>query len=329
MADVDQGVLCPIGLVLVQSAVPWAGAIFENHTVLVYSYELVGTELTLHTCDPNLPGRDDIRIVLDTSSPTPARAIDTNGTDKPDDPGHIRGFFRLDYAPQNPEEIYVDDAQVTCVSPPPLVMTAGEAATAVVQATNIGSTTWTSGDGYRLGSQRPQDNTLWGSNRAELPAARVPPSQAVTFSIHVTAPSVPGTYDFGWQMVRESVGFFGTATAIAQREVSSTLRVEITPFPLPLPKTGVGTHTGSIPVTVHATDISSGATVSGTVTLDEQNLGHGIIEVGTDNLVEVPWRQKVILDPETHQRERDITVPVGTVHASGYPVTPINWGVAD
>jgi hypothetical protein len=170
--------------------------------------------------------------------------------------------------------------------------------------------------------------TLWGSNRAELPAARVPPSQAVTFSIHVTAPSVPGTYDFGWQMVRESVGFFGTATAIAQREVSSTLRVEITPFPLPLPKTGVGTHTGSIPVTVHATDISSGATVSGTVTLDEQNLGHGIIEVGTDNLVEVPWRQKVILDPETHQRERDITVPVGTVHASGYPVTPINWGVA-
>ena len=68
LAEVDAGRLCPIGIVLVHSYAPWA--VFENHVVLVWGYEAHGDILTLRTYDSNFPGRDDILIQLDSSSPT-------------------------------------------------------------------------------------------------------------------------------------------------------------------------------------------------------------------------------------------------------------------
>src|SRR5262249_20310597 len=54
-----------------------------------------------------------------------------------------------------------------------------------ITMTNVGSTTWTAGQGYKLAAQ--QDNMTWGLNRVALPND-VPPGSSVTFSFNITAP---------------------------------------------------------------------------------------------------------------------------------------------
>ena len=205
MADIDAGVLCPVGIVLAQSWAPWE--VFGNHVVLVWGYELVGSALTLHTYDCNFPGRDDIVIQLDLSTPVP---ITTNGTAGPR-PGAVRGFFRLPYSHADPAPAYVDDAAVAVAVAPPPQLVAAATAPVVVTATNEGSTTWTPALGYRLGSQAPQDNTTWGTGRVELPGP-VDPQDTAFFAFDATAPATAGSYPFCWQMVREGVRWFGTPT---------------------------------------------------------------------------------------------------------------------
>jgi hypothetical protein len=206
-ADIDAGVLCPIGLVLVESFAPWD--VFQNHVVLVWRYERDGDMLTLYTYDCNRAGSDDITITLDVSSPVPAKTITTNGTTGP--AGHVRGFFRLPYAHADPSPAYVDDAVTSVRTPPPATMTPGQQARVSVDVTNRGSTTWTAPEGYRLGSQAPQDNVTWGLGRVELPAS-VDPDETVSFSFTITAPGQSGSYAFSWQMLREGVRWFGTST---------------------------------------------------------------------------------------------------------------------
>jgi hypothetical protein len=217
MADIDAGVLCPIGIVLAQSWGPWE--VFQNHVVLVWGYELVGNALTLHTYDCNFPDDDGIVIQLDIGAPAPARPITTNGTAGPG-PNTIRGFVRLPYSHADPAPAYVDDAAVSVAVPPPAQLAAGSTVQAIVTATNRGSTTWTPELGYRLGSQAPQDNTAWGTGRVELPGP-VEPQGSVSFAFDVTAPAA-GSYPFCWQMVREHVRWFGASTAAVPIDVGSS-----------------------------------------------------------------------------------------------------------
>ncbi|MDP9903296.1 hypothetical protein [Arthrobacter bambusae] len=216
MATIDAGTLCPIGVVLVQSAAPWA--VFHNHVELVYGYDLADSQLTLHVYDCNYPGRDDITISLDIGSRIPAKAIETNGTDGSfygSQPGRIRGFFVLPYSPADPSPLYVDDGAVSIQTPPPPLMSPSQSATVILSATNYGTTSWDPGAGYRLGSQDPQDNTEWGTGRIKIPTV-IDPGATAVLNFDITAPSSSGNIGFEWQMVRESVHWFGTpSTAIA------------------------------------------------------------------------------------------------------------------
>src|SRR6266487_1637250 len=218
MADIDAGRLCPIGVVLIQSLAPWD--VFQNHVELIWGYELAGSQLTLHVYDCNRPGRDDITIGLDISTPTPAKTITTNGTEGPN-PGQVRGFFRLPYTRADPSAAYIYDAVVTIPGWPPAQMAPGSQATVDVQAINTGSTSWSPGLNYRLGSQAPQDNTTWGTNRVNLPVARVDPQQSVHFQFSITAPNAVADEQFCWQMLRELIHWFGTASPIAVVGVGS------------------------------------------------------------------------------------------------------------
>jgi hypothetical protein len=74
---------------------------------------------------------------------------------------------------------------------------------------NVGSTTWTAGSGYKLAT--PGDSMTWGINRVVVPND-VPPGASVTFSFNITAPTVPGTYNYQWRMLQEGVQRFGDAT---------------------------------------------------------------------------------------------------------------------
>ena len=102
-------------------------------------------------------------------------------------------------------------AAVVVAQSVPAFMDAGNTYLVSVTMRNNGSNTWTQADGYRLGSQNPQDNWIWGLNRVQLPAS-VSPGGQVTFNFFVTAPYNAGTYNFQWRMVKEFVEWFGDPT---------------------------------------------------------------------------------------------------------------------
>ncbi len=90
----------------------------------------------------------------------------------------------------------------------PATMSGGQNYSVSVTMRNTGTSTWTAANSYRLGSQNAQDNTTWGLSRVNPPSS-VAPGAEVVFNFTVTAPTVPGTYNFQWRMVRDSVEWFG------------------------------------------------------------------------------------------------------------------------
>ena len=90
----------------------------------------------------------------------------------------------------------------------PSSMTAGQTYPVSVTVQNTGTSTWSTDNLYRLGSQNPQDNATWGLGRVELPGP-VPPGASVTFNFSVAAPSAVGSYNFQWRMVEDNVEWFG------------------------------------------------------------------------------------------------------------------------
>jgi hypothetical protein len=181
MSDIDAGILCPIGVVLVQSMAPWD--VFQNHAELVWGYERFGDMLRLHTYDCNAEGRDDIVIELDISSLTPAKPITTNGTAGPT-AGHIRGFFRLPYTHVDPSPAYIPTAWSHYVQLGSNQISAGPAACSggpnridvFVRGTDnrLYTKSW-NGDGWtdyrQLGTEEFLDNPAavsWGPNRIDV-----------------------------------------------------------------------------------------------------------------------------------------------------------------
>ncbi|MEV6415081.1 C1 family peptidase [Kribbella sp. NPDC051718] len=89
----------------------------------------------------------------------------------------------------------------------PATLIVNEQRNVEVTMRNVGLGTWVPGS-YRLGSQQPQDNTIWGLGRVEL-AAPVASGEETTFRFQITAPATPGRAYFRWQMLEEGVQWFG------------------------------------------------------------------------------------------------------------------------
>jgi hypothetical protein len=93
--DIDGGHPSPLGLVEVKSTNPFD--LKENHQVLAFGYELVGSSLTLNLYDPNSPGRDDVVLSLSIADPVHPVGI----TMFP--PGRtVYAMFRATYVPSIP-----------------------------------------------------------------------------------------------------------------------------------------------------------------------------------------------------------------------------------
>ena len=85
---------------------------------------------------------------------------------------------------------------------------------------NTGTDAWTQAGGFKLGSQNPQDNMIWGLGRVELAVGEtIPVGGSKTFVFKVTAPAAAGIYNFQWKMLRENVTWFGNPTPNYQIKV--------------------------------------------------------------------------------------------------------------
>jgi len=93
------------------------------------------------------------------------------------------------------------------------IMSPNESSTVHITFQNTGKTSWTKAQGFKLGSQNVQDNTIWGLKRVELDEGEtIAPGGSKTFTFDVTAPSQVNTYNFQWRMMQEGVNWFGQST---------------------------------------------------------------------------------------------------------------------
>ena len=106
----------------------------------------------------------------------------------------------------------------------PTSVDAGKTFQASITMKNTGTTYWTESNGYRLGSQSPRDNTIWGTGRIVLaPVESIAPGKSKTFTYTFTAPSTTGTYAFQWRMLRENVQWFGQSSTVVNIKVNTPL----------------------------------------------------------------------------------------------------------
>ena len=88
---------------------------------------------------------------------------------------------------------------------------------------NTGTTNWTAGGDYKLGSQSPEDNNNWGLSRVNLGADEIiVPNAEKTFTFDVVVPNSDGIYNFQWQMIKDGNQWFGSKSAIQQLVLGST-----------------------------------------------------------------------------------------------------------
>ncbi len=132
-------------------------------------------------------------------------------------------FLPLTVTPEAQQ--FIDDAQFISQVVPSAMIT-NEVQQVYVTMKNIGDTTWTASDEYKLGSQNPQNNGIWGVSRDFLGGSEsIDPGETKEFSFTITAPAVAGTYDFQWRMVKEFVRWFG--------EYSNNIRIDVNAPVLP------------------------------------------------------------------------------------------------
>jgi RHS repeat-associated protein len=104
----------------------------------------------------------------------------------------------------------------------PATMAAGKSYSVSVTMRNSGNTAWTVAEAYKLGAQNPQDNQNWVMSRRVALDSTVNPGEQKTFAFTVNAPTVPGTYNFQWQMLREPGLWFGAQSTSVPVNVTAS-----------------------------------------------------------------------------------------------------------
>ena len=306
-ADIDSGHTSPIGLVLTKSLNP--ADLGLNHVVVVFGYDLVGTDLTLHIYDPNFANNDSQTIKLSIADPLHTTTVTSNH------PG-LNCFFHLDdYRAVMPWQRAVCIGQ----SAPPSPALAGHSYPVSVTMMNTGITTWTfkGPNPQRLGSQNPQDNTVWGVSRVDVPGI-VPPGTAAAFMFTVTAPLTPGVRPFQWRMVQEGITWFGDFSPEIDDSVQlSPMTATIQPYPVVIGQ--------SRSYTVTVQDANTHQSVNAAVSVNG-------VQVAQSN---VPFTYTFVMkttriyDPETRTSTYDHIPPTVVVTAPGYTAVTVDVGVAE
>ena len=99
----------------------------------------------------------------------------------------------------------------------PEAMAAGRSANVSVVLRNIGTSPWNSG-AVLLAPRRANSGTIWGVKQVALKDA-AETWKAAAFSFQVTAPTVPGIYNFQWEVRDADGNTFGEATPVVRVRV--------------------------------------------------------------------------------------------------------------
>jgi hypothetical protein len=284
-----------------------------------------GKELKVHTCRALVDGRftfpdtvvrHDVRIVDEhTGQPLDHVNCDIEvGSGGPGQPGRFKAVYIVTWQGQQTSNAAFVSQSV------PSPMRATQQREVSVTMKNTGPTTWSPGGAnpFRLGSQNPQDNSVWGTGRVDVPA-EVAPGDEATFRFAVIAPTSMGSYSFQWRMVQEAVEWFGDFTPNLTVEVISkgTLNVWMEPS---RPRVGMPAI-----YTVRATDAESGLDVhGGKVGITNPSAATQVFDVNTPFTFTFRT-QRILVDPGP-PREFEILEPTVAVTAPGYGFVLLDFG---
>lgn len=98
----------------------------------------------------------------------------------------------------------------------------GQAFSVNLKFLNTGSQIWFGSD-FFLASQNPSLNQTWGGNGVSLAAFATSPGQQLDLTFTASAPLVPGTYNFQWQLFKNdgTTNFFGQISTNVAIQVSA------------------------------------------------------------------------------------------------------------
>ena len=103
----------------------------------------------------------------------------------------------------------------------PTTLQPGQTFTVNMRFQNTGTQTW-SGTAFYFASQNPALNQTWGGNGVSLAGFVAGPGELLNVDFTATAPIIPGTYNFQWQMYQNGgVGFFGQMSTNVAIQVGS------------------------------------------------------------------------------------------------------------
>lgn len=169
------------------------------------------------------PGEDALShdIYFGSTNPPPHAASSSDSSYNPGELEHNTTYYwRID-AKNNDgtkvgdvwnfsTEIAYSDAAFVSQEIPLDTLSTGESISVELVYKNTGESSWTASKGeFALGSQDPEDNTIWGLDRVRLENDEaVLPGEEKTFIFSITAPDTPGEYSFQWKMKNQD-GWFG------------------------------------------------------------------------------------------------------------------------
>ncbi|HSB12294.1 MAG TPA: putative Ig domain-containing protein, partial [Blastocatellia bacterium] len=78
---------------------------------------------------------------------------------------------------------------------------------------NTGSKPWDGAGGFAIRSQGPSGNVTWGGDTVPWFGFPINPGEQLELLFQASAPAIPGTYNFQWQLSQTGVGLFGEMSA--------------------------------------------------------------------------------------------------------------------
>jgi hypothetical protein len=127
-----------------------------------------------------------------------------------------------------PPDLVAGDHAVMVSQSIPANLDCNQSTMITVTVRNMGDTTWTADNDYRLGAVDDADPFFRNGNRVYLGAAdAIQPGQQHTFTIAIAAASA-GTFTTDWRMVRDGVHWFGD---VASRQVDVACTTNSTFYP--------------------------------------------------------------------------------------------------
>lgn len=93
----------------------------------------------------------------------------------------------------------------------------GEELLVSVTMKNTGTTSWTKEGNFKLASQSPELNKIWGLESVELEEGEIiHPNTEKTFTFNIKVPESDGSFVFQWQMIQEAEEWFGEKSETEQ-----------------------------------------------------------------------------------------------------------------